>query len=191
MSVDLFLSLVVHVRADANLLIRKEKKNVNGSLFNKHSSLLAMDLTAVRVRKVFKGWDLFVVMCVLMGFYFSRITAFNSSLVFAWLVFLCDLIYTSDALARTSKRVHFSTIATWLSATFSKTSTASSLQLSRNAPLILTFVPYHVLVVLGLDIYGSYMLLCALRAAVLVKSKIAVSFSYFFRPPRRKKGSSI
>ena len=129
-------------------------------------------------RKVYKLWDLSVVLSVWIGFCFSRISAINSSLVLAWLVFLCDLVYTTDALARITKQVCFSTIAACrLSAVFGCASTVSTLQLSTHVPVILTFVPYHVVVVLGWDIYSVYMLVCALRAATLVRSgRISLHF---------------
>lgn len=128
-------------------------------------------------RKVCKVWDLSVVLSVWVGFCFSRISAINSSLVFAWLVFLCDLVYTTDAVARITKQVCFSTITAGLSAVFGNASIASKLQLSTHVPVILTFVPYHVLVVLGWDTCGVYMLLCALRAATLVRSgRVSVHF---------------
>lgn len=130
---------------------------------------------------VCKGWDLFVALSVWIGFCISRINTFNSSLVFAWLVFLCDLVYATDALARTSKQVCISTLATELSAVFFNASVPSTLEFSTNAPVIITFVPYHILVVFGLDIYGIYMLLCALRAAMLVKSgRITVHLTSLF-----------
>ena len=133
-------------------------------------------------RRVCKAWDLSVVLSVWIGFCFSRISAINSSLVFAWLVFLCDLVYTTDAVARITKQVCFSTIIAGLSAVVGNASLASKLQLSTHVPVILAFVPYHVLVVLGWDICGVYMFLCALRAATLVRSgRVSIHFpSHYF-----------
>lgn len=119
----------------------------------------------VMVRGVsYKEWDLFVANSILTGWCLSEINTFNSSILFAWMVCLCDLVYSIDALARTSKKTRFSKI-------FAKGSfAASSLELFANVPMILSCVPYHVLVVFGLDISGVYLLLCTLRLARLLKA---------------------
>lgn len=155
-----------------------------------HSICLAMgSLPAVSFRNVCKVWDLLVILSVCIGFCCSRAcsSAFDSSLVFVWLVFLCDLIYTTDAFARKSRQTCFSSIAAGISALFSDPSIVSTIQLSTSVPVILTFVPYHILVVLELDVSGVYMLLCTFRVAVLVKSgRVADRFAPYINKVRKK-----
>ncbi|KAL9963313.1 hypothetical protein ACROYT_G032503 [Oculina patagonica] len=125
------------------------------------------------VRRVAKDWDLFVVHSIFTGYCFSKINTFNSNLLYAWMICLCDLVYSIDVLARTSKK-------TKLSKVFVNPSFAAS-TLSTNVPTILSCIPYHVLVVVGLDISGVYLLLCALRVARLLKSgRINVHFASLF-----------
>lgn len=110
-----------------------------------------------------KFWDFFVVYAIFTGWFFSKINPFNSSLLFAWMVCMCDSIYNIDVLARTSKQ------ARPLSEVFKNVSLLSVLQLCATVPLILvSCVPYHALVVLELDISGVYLLLCMLRVGRLL-----------------------
>lgn len=112
------------------------------------------------VRKVAREWDLLVVHSIFTGWCFSKINTFNLSLLLAWIVFLCDLVYSMDVLARASKK-------TRLSKVFVK---STSLELFTIVPTILSCIPYHVLVAVGLDFPGVYLLLCSLRVARLLKS---------------------
>ena len=115
-------------------------------------------------RGVSKQWDLFVVNSILTGWCLSEINTFNSSILFAWLVCLCDLVYSIDALARTSKKTRLSKV--FVKGFFA----ASSHELPAYFPMILSCIPYHVLVVFGVDIPGVYFLLCSLRVARLLKA---------------------
>lgn len=109
-------------------------------------------------------WDLFVVNSILTGWCLSEINTFNSSILFAWLVCLCDLVYSIDALARTSKKTRLSKV--FVKGLF----VISSHELPAYVPMILSCIPYHILVGLGLDIFGVYFLLCSLRVARLLKA---------------------
>ena len=118
-------------------------------------------------------WDLYVTQSILTGLWFTRINTYNFSLLYAWIIFLCDLIYIIDALARASKTN--SSRSLWSSSkSFSLiirsqgwwTITISGLCFLR----FVTFVPYHVLVILQLDINGFYLILCLFRLARLLKS---------------------
>lgn len=116
-------------------------------------------------------WDLYVTHSILTGWWLSRINTYNSSLVCAWIVFLCDLVYIMDAVARTSKTSH----ASWIySSLFSFIIDACGLWTILAAVIsamkFVTFVPYHVLVILELDISGLYLVICALRIARLLQS---------------------
>ena len=115
-------------------------------------------------RGVSKQWDLFVANSILTGWCLSEINTFNSSILFAWLVCLCDLVYSTDVVARTSKKTQLSKV--FVKGFF----TASSHYLPAYFPIILSCIPYHILVVLGLDISGVYFLLCSLRVARLLRA---------------------
>lgn len=117
-------------------------------------------------------WDLYVTYSILTGWWLSRINTYNSSLLYAWIVFLCDVIYIIDAVARVSKTT--SSPGSWTSSLFSfivnicgswtmVTSVISALK-------FVTFVPYHVLVILELDITGFYLVICSLRFVRLLQS---------------------
>lgn len=118
-------------------------------------------------------WDLYVTQSILTGLWFTRINTYNFSLLYAWIIFLCDLIYIIDALARASKTN--SSRSLWTSSKSLSfiirsqgwwTITISGLCFLR----FVTFVPYHVLVILQLDINGFYLILCLFRLARLLKS---------------------
>ena len=111
-----------------------------------------------------KQWDLFVVQSILTGWFLSEINTFNSNILFAWLVCLCDLVYSTDALARTSKETRLSKV---LAKGFFA---ACSHDLQAYFPMILSCTPYHILIVLGLDISGVYLLLCSFRVARLLRA---------------------
>lgn len=111
-----------------------------------------------------KQWDLFVVQSILTGWFLSEINTFNSSILFAWLVCLCDLVYSTDALARTSKKTRLSNVL--VKGFFA----ACSHDLQAYFPMILSCIPYHILVVIGLDVSGVYLLLCSFRVARLLRA---------------------
>lgn len=111
-----------------------------------------------------KQWDLFVVQSILTGWFLSEINTFNSSILFAWLVCWCDLVYSTDALARTSKKTRLSNVL--VKGFFA----ACSHDLQGYFPMILSCIPYHILVVIGLDVSGVYLLLCSLRVARLLRA---------------------
>lgn len=118
-------------------------------------------------------WDLYVTQSILTGLWFTRINTYNSSLLYAWIIFLCDLIYIIDALARASKTN--SSRSSWTSSRILSLilssrgwwTIATSVFFSLK---FVTFVPYHVLVILQLEITGLYLVVCALRLARLLKS---------------------
>jgi len=116
---------------------------------------------------VVRVWDLYVTNSILTGWLLSTINTCNSSLLCAWIVFLCDLVYIMDALARTSKNSqHSSSWASLLLTGQSGTILANFITVVK----FVTFIPYHVLVILELDIYGVYLLVCSLRVIRLLQS---------------------
>lgn len=118
---------------------------------------------------VCRVWDLYVTNSILTGWLLSRINTYNASLVCAWIIFLCDLVYILDALARTSKRSQNST--NWASFIVNSGSSRTILANFVTVVKFVTFVPFHVLVILELDcISGVYLLVCALRVARLLQS---------------------
>lgn len=116
---------------------------------------------------VVRVWDLYVTNSILTGWLLSRINTYNSSLLCAWVIFLCDLVYIMDALARTSKNSQHS--SSWASLLFSGQS-GTILANFITVVKFVTFIPYHVLVILELDIYGVYLLVCSLRVIRLLHS---------------------
>lgn len=133
-------------------------------------------------RRVARDWDLFVVHSIFVGWCFAKINTFNSNLLFAWMVCLCDLVYIIDVLARTTKETQLSKVFV----------DASFVELSTNVPKILSCTPYHVLVVVGLDISGVYLLACTLRVARLLKSgRISVHFLSFFPSIKKRLGEAL
>lgn len=132
------------------------------------------------VRKLFEMWDVLVVSSVCAGFCCSVFTAStNSSLTFVSLVFLCDLVYITDALARRSKQFRsWTSLGNLLTFFVHSESSSTTLELYTNVPLILSYIPYHFLVASGIEGYGIYMFLCMLRAGLLIKSgRIAMNFA--------------
>lgn len=116
---------------------------------------------------VVRVWDLYVTNSILTGWLLSRINTYNSSLLCAWVIFLCDLVYIMDALARTSKNSqHSSSWASLLLSGQSGTILANFITVVK----FVTFIPYHVLVILELDIYGVYLLVCSFRVIRLLQS---------------------
>lgn len=109
-------------------------------------------------------WDLFVFSSVTTGWFFSKINKFNRSLLFAWMVCICDFVYNMDVLAWSSKHTRR------LSNVLRNVSLLTVLHFCTVVPLILvSCIPYHALVVLELDISGQvYLLLCALRVGRLL-----------------------
>ena len=104
---------------------------------------------------------------ILTGWLLSTVNTYNSSLICAWVIFLCDLVYIMDALARTSKNSqHSSSWASLLLSGQSGTILANFITVVK----FVTFIPYHVLVILELDIYGVYLLVCSLRVIRLLQS---------------------
>lgn len=117
-------------------------------------------------------WDLYVAHSVLTGSWLSTINTYNSSLLCAWIVFLCDVVYIMDAIARASKK---NSRGSWISSglfSFNITACGSWTTLTPiiSALKFVTFVPYHFLVLLELDITGLYLLFCAIRVARLLQS---------------------
>ena len=116
---------------------------------------------------VVRVWDLYVTNSILTGWLLSTVNTYNSSLLCAWIIFLCDLVYIMDALARTSKTSqHSSSWASLLLSGQSGTILANFITVVK----FVTFIPYHVLVILELDINGVYLLVCSLRVIRLLQS---------------------
>ncbi|KAL9963312.1 hypothetical protein ACROYT_G032501 [Oculina patagonica] len=95
---------------------------------------------------------------------------YNTSLLLAWMVSMCDLVYITDAFARSTKRVYRSAITANLTLLFDYRSASSIFELFASVFKILTFVPYHILVIWELDMTSVYFLVCVLRVARLWKS---------------------
>ena len=114
-----------------------------------------------------KVWDVYVTNVVLSGLWISRMNTDNTSLFFSWMVCLCDLVYITDAFARSTKRVFHSVLTMDLTLVFNYRSPISNFELLVTALTSLTFVPYHVLVILELDLFCVYFVLCMLRLARL------------------------
>ena len=118
-------------------------------------------------------WDLSVTNSILTGCWLARINTYNSSLLYAWIVFLCDVVFIMDALARASKKT--SSHGSWISSSlFSFIVNACGswtiLTTLISAMKFVSFVPYHVLVILDLDFSGLYLVVCAFRVARLLQS---------------------
>ena len=130
---------------------------------------------------VSKVWDVYVTNAVLSGLWISRMNTDNTSLLFSWLVCLCDLVYITDAFARSTKRVFHSVMTMDLALLFDYRSAISNFELVVTALTSLTFVPYHVLVILEADLFCVYFVLCMLRLARLWKSgriNVVSAFSF-------------
>ena len=117
-------------------------------------------------------WDLYVTHSVLTGSWLSTINTYNSSLLCAWIVFLCDLVYIMDAIARASKK---NSRGSWISLGLFSFNISACGSWTILTPVVsalkfVTFVPYHFLVLLELDITGLYLLFCAVRVARLLQS---------------------
>lgn len=127
-----------------------------------------------------KVWDVYVTNAVLSGWWISRMNTDNTSLLFSWMVCLCDLVYITDALARSTKRVYRLAITMDLALHHENGSASSILELFAITLRVLTFVPYHFLVILDLDMSYIYFLVCVLRVARLWRSgrlNVASTFS--------------
>ena len=91
----------------------------------------------------------------------------NTSLLFSWMVCLCDLVYITDAFARSTKRVFLSAITMNSELLCGHESTSSILELFVTMLTFLTFVPYHFLVIVNMDMSYVYFVVCVLRVAKL------------------------
>lgn len=126
-------------------------------------------------------WDVYVTNVVLTGLWISRINTDHTSLLFSWMVCLCDLVYITDAFARSTKRVYRSAITMDLALLFDYKSAISNFELLVTALTSFTFVPYHVLVILEVDAFCVYLVLCMLRLAKLWRSgriNVVSTFSF-------------
>ena len=119
---------------------------------------------------VSRAWDLYVTNAVLAGWCMVQVNTYNTSLLLAWMVSLCDLVYITDVFARSTKRVHRSAVTANLALLFDYTSASLIFELFASFLKIWTFVPYHVLVICDLDMSSVYFLVCVLRVARLWKS---------------------
>lgn len=116
-------------------------------------------------------WDLCVTHSILTGWWLSRVNTLHTSLLCAWIVFLCDLVYIMDALARASKNSHgSSTSSSFFSFIISAGGSWTIFATVISALKFATFVPFHVLVILELDISCFYLVICALRFVRLLQT---------------------
>ena len=117
-----------------------------------------------------KVWDVYVTNVVLSGLWISRMNTDNTSLFFSWMVCLCDLVYITDAFARSTKRVFLSAITMDPELLYGHASASSILELFATMLTFLTFVPYHFLVIVNMDMSYVYVVVCVLRVARLWRS---------------------
>ena len=114
-------------------------------------------------------WGFYVTNTVVTGCLIASCNPDNTSLLYAWLVSLCDLVYITDALARIAKRVYRTVINANL-ALFNRRSPLTSCEMFVILLKSLTLVPYHAMVLKELDDSWFYSAVCALRIAVLLSS---------------------
>ena len=114
-------------------------------------------------------WGFYVTNSVVTGYLIASINPDNTSLLYAWLVSLCDLVYITDALARIGKRL-YRTVITANLALLNRRSHLTSYEMFVILLKCLTLVPYHAMVIKELDDSWIYLALCALRIAVLLSS---------------------
>lgn len=126
-------------------------------------------------------WASYVTGAVMTGWCIANINTQNTSLLYAWLVFLCDLVYITDVLTRTGKRVYRSIIAADLTLLFNCRSPFIIFDVAMTPFYILSIVPYHMLVIFELDESGAYNAACVLRAAVMLISGRFHVLSAFYK----------
>lgn len=114
-------------------------------------------------------WGFYVTNTVVTGCLIASCNPDNTSLLYAWLISLCDLVYITDALARIGKRV-YRTVITANLALLNRRSPLTSCEMFVILLKSLTLVPYHAMVLKELDDSWFYSAVCALRIAVLLSS---------------------
>lgn len=155
--------------------ILKDKSPKQLEVFPKEFTLSSFSVIMSKV------WDVYVTNVVLTGLWISRMNTDHTSLLSSWMVCLCDLVYITDAFARSTKRVFHSVITMDLALLFDYRSSISNFELFVTTLTCLTFVPYHVLVILEVDLFCFYFVLCMLRLARLWRSgRINVVSVFFF-----------
>ena len=117
-----------------------------------------------------KVWNVYVTNAVLSGLWISRMNTDNASLFSSWMICLCDLVYITDAFARSTKRVFLSAITMDSALLYDHESASSILELFATMLTFLTFVPYHLLVIVNMDMSYVYLVVCVLRVARLWRS---------------------
>ena len=115
-------------------------------------------------------WGVYVTNAVITGWCITNINPYNTSLLYAWMVCLCDLVYIIDAFTRSSKRVYRSVITADLGLLLNYKSPLFLFEISIFPCKILTLIPFHVLAILELDESGVYLVECLLRVVVLFTS---------------------
>lgn len=108
-------------------------------------------------------WDFYVTNAILAGWCVARMNTYNSSLLLACLVCLCDLVYIIDGFARTSRRIHHSILTLDSSLLIGDMTVSTILGLVLYPLKIFSLVPYHCLVMLDAEHSGLYLVICALR----------------------------
>ena len=130
-------------------------------------------------------WGVYVTNAVITGWCITNINPYNTSLLYAWMVCLCDLVYIIDAFTRTSKRVYRFAFTADLELLVNYKSPLFLFDISLFPCKIFTLIPFHVLAILELDESGVYFVECLLRVVVLSTSGRFHVGSAFFKSSNR------
>lgn len=112
-------------------------------------------------------WGFYVVNVVITGWCIANVNQDNASMLYAWMVSLCDMVYITDALTRGSKRLMKEVIAKRSTSTVKKSALVAIVLLSLK---VLTLLPFHVLAIYELDESMLYPLVCLVRLFVIFTS---------------------
>ena len=152
-----------------NAKMRALCSQVNSSLMRKAAKkesnrILFAFITMTAFASIISGlWDFYVTNAILTGWCVARMNTYNTSLLLAWLVCLCDLVYIIDGFARTSRRVNHSILTLNFSLLIGDVTVSTLLRLVLYPLRVFSFVPYHCLVMLDVEHSGLYLVICALR----------------------------
>lgn len=112
-------------------------------------------------------WGFYVVNSVITGWAIASINPNNTSMFYAWMVSLCDMVYIVDAIARGGKRLLKQAIASRPRLKAKKSVFPAIFMLPTKA---LTYLPFHVLAIYEVDDSLLYSLVCLVRVFVIVAS---------------------
>ena len=132
-----------------------------------------------------KVWNVYVTNAVLSGLWISRMNTDNASLFSSWMVCLCDLVYITDAFARSTKRVFLSAISMDSELLYDRNSASSIFELLATMLTFFALAPYHFLVIVNMDMSYVYFVVCVLRVARLWRSGRLNVVSKFSRRTER------